>query len=219
MTMQDRLHEVVYKYKANYKHFQDEINIPSLPERKEILCPHCGGKLLIVIQNKKRLLMNQASFLLLFIATLPISLFLFDRAVNVSTGAMWTLAVLFFIFGCFLTGFIAFDIKQYEFEALYKIKNREFIKTPDGNHSFNKHRTFEDGYAHQFGKVYVLFRIVYALSILFYLFFFYRLVIAREGDFNFIFLSLVLLLSVSMPLLRLMNFLYDKYWGKTIKLR
>lgn len=219
MTMQDRLHEVVYTYKAHYKYFTDDFEIPESKLGKEIVCPYCGDTLAIVVQDRRRLLAGQASFLLAFIATLPISLFLFDSAVRAGTGGLWTLAVLFFIFGCFYTGFIAFNIKQYEFEALYKIKNRAMVKTPDGKHSFNKHRTFEEGYEHQFGKAYVVFRVAYASSILLYLFFFYRIVIERENDFNFIFFSLVLLLSISLSLLRLMNYLYDKFWGKTIKFR
>jgi len=219
MTMQDRLHEVVYTYKARYNYFMDDFEVPEERLEKGLVCPYCGGNLAIVIKDRKRLLAGQASFLLVFIATLPVSLFLFNRAVRADTGGMWTIAVLFFIFGCFFAGFIAFNIKQYEFEALYKIKNREMVKTPDGKHAFNKHRTFEEGYTHQFGKIYIIFRIVYALSILLYLLFFYKLVVARESDFNFIFFSLVLIFSVSLPLLRLMNYLYDKFWGKTIRVR
>jgi len=219
MTMQDRLHEVIYNYQASYLFFTDEIEIPDALKKNEILCPYCGRKLAVLIRSRKSLLLHQASFLFLFITTLPVSLFLFDRAVYSSTGLMWLAAVLFFIFGSILTGFIAYDIKQYEFESLYKIKSREFIKTPDGNHSFNKHRTFEEGYELQLKKTYLIFRITYLAAILVFALGFYKIVVARANDFNFIFFALVAMLAVSLPLLRLMNFLYDRHWGKTIKLR
>lgn len=218
-TMRERLHETSYTYQVRYKCFTDETDLPDKPAGKELLCPHCGRAIRVAIRSRMSLLIIQASILLLFISTLPVSLYLFSLAVSSPKDGMWTAAILFLLFGCVFTGFISFDIEKYELENLYRIRKGEVVKAFDGKLSFKRHRIMDEGHVPLLRKAYAAFRVAYAASILIYAWGFFMIVVARESGFGFIALSLGLALAFSLPLLRAMNFLYDKHWGRTTRLK
>jgi len=86
--IKNRAYEVIYTYTANYLPFRTNIILNNSSKIESILCPHCSEVINIGIRNRKSLFLKQISFLLAFMVSLPISIYLFGMAVNNGTDGL-----------------------------------------------------------------------------------------------------------------------------------
>lgn len=220
ITMQDRYNETVYKYDINYHIFETDVDIPIINEKRSILCPVCNDNIELKIRNKKGVLFRQLRILFGFILTLPISLYFFHLAVNDDKGGFWVIAILFFIFGCILTGSLAFNLKKYESDSFISISNKNNFVKLDDRMKASKHKLFDENYKFIYNTLYLFTRLLYLLSIMVYLFLFYQIVITKnQSQFVGTMICLFIVFSVGIPVVLLIDFIYDKFFGKVYKIK
>ena len=209
VTVKDRAYEFIYTYSTKYCVFTTNIATTGIKENRQIVCPYCSDTFQVNIRGRKELLWIQISFLAALIFSLYVSIMFFALAVENESNGLWTLAIIS-IFGCVLAGVIAFNIKQYEFENHYRIKNNKKIKNKDYNVTFLKHKLVEENYKYEFIQLYKYMKIVYFLSISAYIFEFSKVVIAKENNFKVVLLYLFFISLIGLPIYFFINYLYDK---------
>ena len=218
VTVKDRAYELIYTYSTKYRIFTTDIATTGIKENRQIVCPYCSDTFQVNIRGRKELLWIQISFLTALFVSLCVSIIFFALAVENESNGLWVLAIIS-IFGCVLAGVIAFNIKQYEFENHYRIKNNKKIKNKDYNVMFLKHKLVEENYRYEFVKLYKYMKIVYFLSISAYIYGFYKVVIAKENNFKVVLLYLFFMSLIGLPIYFFINYLYDKKSSRTLKLK
>jgi hypothetical protein len=213
-----RFSEIVDSYKLNYAVFDIDIEIPSDKKIKTIRCENCGQEIRLDIRGKKRALARQCLIFFSFLLSLPISLLLFNVARHDTTNGFWTLAVLFFIFGCILTSTLAFDVKKFEFENFVSIKHKGDYIQLEGKAKALRHKLIENNYKPRFAPIYSIFKIAFFLSIAIYAIFFFEIVIRGNSEFVFIASSIFALFALGLPMLFLIDKFYDKHFAESKKI-
>ncbi len=219
VSVRERAYETVYTYRAHYHPFAQSIAETRESATTSLTCPFCHETIAIATSSIRALRLKQMSFLAAFLGAQIVSLALFSWARRADISTSWMFAVLFFIFGFLLSGALAFNIRQFEFENHYKIINNATMKIPDHRVSFKKHRLDEQGYAHVFRRMYTTMRIVYFVSIAVYLSAFYAIVVRGNSEFLLIVGFLAILCAVGLGIMAVVNHFYDKKWSRTIRLK
>lgn len=218
VTMKDRYQETVYTYDVRYTTFTIETAIPDENRVLDVPCPVCGEVLRLRQNDRRTIALRQAIIPALFLLMPPLSLFLFDRAINDATNGMWIVAILHFVFFVAGTGYLAFDIRQYEFEHFIAIKNRNNSVRLDERMKVPKHRLMDDGYPALYGGYYSRFRALYFAVIAAYACGLYMVIASAKRSITDVLIAFGLILA-GLPLYLIVSYLYDRFAGRETRIR
>ncbi len=218
VTMKDRYQETVYTYDVRYSTFPFETAIPGENRTLDVPCAVCGEILHLRLNDRRTIALRQSVIPALFLLMLPLSLFLFDRAVNDATNGMWIFAILHFVFFVAGVGYLAFDIRQYEFEHFIAIKNRNNSVRLDERMRVPKHRLMDEGYPVLYGRQYAYYRALYFAVIAAYVYGLYTVIAAAKRSIADVLIAFGLILA-GLPLYLLVSFLYDRFAGREVRIR
>jgi hypothetical protein len=219
IIMKDRINETVFTYDMNYQTYEIDADIPEKNRIFVMECPVCKEKFTVKIRNKINILLRQSIYLFVFLSTLPISIIFFNMAKHDNTNGFWVIAILFFIFGCVITGTLVFNIKKNEFGVFIHIPNRNNLIKIDDKMNALKHKLFDKNYLPFFKSFYYLLIFISVVSGLIYFYFLCQVVIYNNSFFIPVAISLFVLLIIGLPIFFLLNHLYDKFLSKERRLK